>query len=1016
VRLLERTRAINVARRADMMRRLDAVEAAGKVTKGFVDPVRTIVEADDLLVAQEWINNLEAGVEEVPETAITPPCDRFFPEVPRFAVGRANVVAEAARAAEQGTDLGPLRYSQVGAGRRSAAREFLAAFSRACNALEKKGAAVHAKRELAGSRSDAAAVANDFVEVFARLGIRARGPVQAAVAAVVAGSYAVKFDVNLEVPQDGQSLVLPDFGSRTEGRWKVCVSGAMPSDQDVAEYLKTDKTDMWSFLFVVTAPVGEADRRGLAQECRRSMRKMLVVDPTIMMAVAAQPALRAAAMIEMAQPFSFSKPYRDYGKDAVPPEMFFGRRKEIAQIVDMGGPNVVYGARRNGKTATLRFVAQTRHAPQDGIVAAHVDVQSICKAGKDTVGDVWKLISAGMPDVFKAPVDNPDKFAEGVRTWLAVRPDRRILLMMDECDGLIGMDAAEDFKTFLALQEIMANTGRRFKLVLAGLRNVSRMVKTGNSPLKLIGSSPVRIGPFVGLELAEAERLVTRPLAAMGYRFAGRELVWRILSRCNHAPGLVQVLCERLLEYLRARPFDLRGNPPFEIDQNTVREALLDPQVMGEVVKTFNMALEYDKRYQLVAYVIAFEDMTRNDDGYFTEGQTVGEIFRDAASYWPGMFSGVDGHSLVEDVLDEMEGLGLVRRVGDERWTLRSPAVRRLLGSPAKVMEKLDAFELTPPEVHPNFNNVSRFVPATEQVPDHFMGLTNNQLKVMWMSEYPVHIFTGNSATDIRYVQEAIAELSKGGVRVHAPKLRTVSDLKNAMAKYGRLRGENVVVVGLDSPWDIEWLGEALARERSYQKLAFFKKEAKPNLRIAFVADAGLCVKLVETGPWPVGWHYPRAWAPEMIDHAGSVLSLSLVGREREVFRDCTGNLGGLATAAMQAIAGSSNKEPAIRQWYDSFSANGGLFKTFGIPQKYWQLFAEAGVVAGMDGGPVSLKSLSGLLFPCRDDMYDTTVRFVHYASMLGLAKAKGKGKGKERDKDKTPDVTLNPLISRFAK
>ncbi|WP_163277322.1 hypothetical protein, partial [Enterobacter hormaechei] len=83
-------------------------------------------------------------------------------------------------------------------------------------------------------------------------------------------------------------------------------------------------------------------------------------------------------------------------------------------------------------------------------------------------------------------------------------------------DDFVKADAAQGDTEFLLLQQLMTVTGRRFKFVLSGLHNVTRMAQTGNTPIKQISSNPLRIGPLMGNDLKDAEDLVLKPFAALG--------------------------------------------------------------------------------------------------------------------------------------------------------------------------------------------------------------------------------------------------------------------------------------------------------------------------------------------------------------------------------------------------------------------------------------------------------------------------------------------------------------------
>lgn len=987
--ILARGHVMNARRRTEMHADLDAVERAGKISPDTVARVRRIVDEDDLVYASEWIANLQAGVEVPEDRKPDGSFPDFFPVVPAFLSKQGpNPLAAAAELAETGVDHGPLAFGRIGPGRRAAARDFLLAFENLNKVVRDQG------------RSGGPAVVRHLMECFGKLGILPVGQPETLTDAGTGSTRSISFQIGLDIPQDENSTVLPDFGSQTLGRWSLMVTPTLPSDQEIAKFMAN--ASLGGHMVVVTGLVGVEERRKLAQSCRAQRRKLLVVDAAVATSAAAEPALRAASIVELAQPFAFATPFRDHGRGAVPPEMYMGRKQEMALIVDPFGPCVVYGARRNGKTATLLHVAATNHAPKAGFVAVQISVQGIGKTEGGKVDDVWQKISAAMPDVFRTPVFDRDSFGAGVRRYLDAKATRRILLMLDECDDVIEKDAEKGFQAFLTLQELMETTQRRFKVVFAGLRNVSRLVRDGNAPLKHIASNPIRIGPFVGVELAEAERLVTKPFAAMGYRFASRDLVWRMLARANFAPGLVQVMCERVLEFLRARPFDPRNNPPVLIDDAVVRDALADEKVMDAVVKTFFISVDYDRRYVLLANVIANSDIGHAEAGVLSEGMTLSEIHREASAFWAALFGGVDGLALVEDTVDEMEGLGLVKRLGDERWALRSPSIRRLLGTREAVESRLEGFLTSPPSTEFDFrsNRKSLARPGSAE-PDHLAPLTGAQIGKVFRGRSPVMVASGSAASDISYVVDALAD-DAGSYRGRvAPvtALTTPKEIASALHAACAQPGEHLLVVGTDRKWDVDWVREAASVAYGNRRMS----GECPEVRILFVADPRRSLAMIEDKhPISVDWVVPRPWSDGMLDRAGEKYGVTLIGEERETFAKVTGNLNGLASSALRAVAGVADKDRALKEWFAAESTKDRFLVDLGILAPLAPWFAQAGAMVGI-GEDLTVEMVGELLDGCKRPR-----RFVNYATRMGLAST-------SKDASDNTFVVFNPILKTIA-
>src|SRR5262249_30702522 len=153
------------------------------------------------------------------------------------------------------------------------------------------------------------------------------------------------------------------------------------------------------------------------------------------------------------------------------------------------------------------------------------------------------------------------RFEREVTAWLDGSPDRSILLLLDEADKFFKEDQSKGYRVTEQLRSLAEKTRRRFKPVFAGLENVQRMARDPNHPIAQLGQ-PLLIGPLLrGAERRAAEALVRWPFAALGYSVA-HEAVNRILVFANYYPSLIQLVCQLLLQELRARQ---SGPPPWRV-------------------------------------------------------------------------------------------------------------------------------------------------------------------------------------------------------------------------------------------------------------------------------------------------------------------------------------------------------------------------------------------------------------------------------------------------------------------
>ncbi|AOG03279.1 ATP-binding protein [Bosea sp. RAC05] len=986
-----RGRSMNARRRTEMNAQLDAVELAQKADRKSIDRVRKIVEADDLVVAAEWISHLEAGVEIPEEGTNETGLKSFFPQVPDFLESqKSNALSNAIEHAGNGRNFGPLAFGRIGAGRRGAARDFLDGFDKLAKVVRDQ-------------RATTPAIMRNLVEWFAKLGITTEGSAERVIDFPIGGERGISFQIGLDVPKDDLSSVLPDFGSQTLGRWNLLVAPTLPGEQEIAKFLSG--RGVGGSMVIVTSLVPATDRLRFSQACRKHRRKVLVVDMAIAAAAAAEPSLRAGSIIELAQPFSFAAPFRDHGKGAVG-ELFVGRQSEIELITDPFGPCIVYGARRSGKTATLLHIVGTRHSPETGLVITHLSVQGVGKSEGGRVSDVWSKISEAMPEVFKAKVSTSEAFTDGIRRFLDTKASRRVLLMLDECDDLIEVDAANDYKAFLALQDLMEQSQRRFKVVFAGLQNVSRLARDGNAPLRQLNRA-VRIGPFVGAELSEAERLLTRPMAALGFAFASRDLVWRLLSRANYAPSLLQVMAAELVEHFYNRPMPANATLPVIIDETMVRDALMNKDILDKVTRQFFISIEHDRRYLLLANVIASGDLSRAASGEYTEGMTIGEVHHEAQSFWASMFGGIDGLALVEDAVDEMEGLGLIRRVGDDRWALRSPSIRRLLGSRETIERRLEGFLSAPPTKDFDFRQNRRSMSRTGCMAqgaeaDHISPLTGSQIDKIFRGENPIMVLSGTDASDIKLAAKAL-EGEKDGFKyeVHLPAtFQRIGDLGALIRKLCAQTGKHLIVIDDKLDWGMDWIREAASVVLNNKRMM-----GVPEVRVLFVAGATKTMRLSQdqdNRKVAFDWLNLRRWSEGMLDRAGSKFGATLIGAERDVFEAVTGHFNNLAADAMRHVAGVDDKETSLRSWFENEMINGNLLERLGIliPTRKW--FTKAGAMVGM-GEDLTLKMVQDFLEDCPN-----TVRFINFAQRIGLASVQTASSERKY-------VVFNPILKTIA-
>ena len=479
------------------------------------------------------------------------------------------------------------------------------------------------------------------------------------------------------------------FGSEADGRYRLLLNWA-PNVEETIRRSVGVSGDAPTIVLHFGCLGG--DRERLRRLALRDQRLFLVLDTSFVVFLATQGAAGLSVLFRAALPFTSADPYAPTA-GVVPPELFYGRERERRDLADRSGTCFIYGGRQLGKTALLRRVeSEFRSSP--GHLAKWLDLKVHEIGYAKGPREIWPLLHDAFADlkILRRPKGRGeldpansrhlDALLTDLREWLGAREERRLLLLLDEADEFLARDAAADFRESARLKGLMDETGRRFKVVFAGLHNVLRTTRQANHPLAHLGD-PVRVGPMLGGrdERRNAEALVRQPLEAVGCRFERDDLVHRILAQTNYYPSLIQLYGAELARRVRApgKPF------PYRVTDAELDGAYGSPELRDAIRERFLLTLQLDPRYEVIAYALAFESRDRPvlDAGLERE-----EIRRLARDWWPEGFRISDLEFRM--LLDEMDGLGVLRVVGEDRYTLRNPNVLLLLGNAEQVEKTLE--------------------------------------------------------------------------------------------------------------------------------------------------------------------------------------------------------------------------------------------------------------------------------------------------------------------------------------
>lgn len=694
---------------ADFAGRIAALDEGHKLDQQTAVELRNLLRRREFTTLADWLNMLQTGAprrQNLPSGTLNVRLAEFNRLLPMQQLSAVDVL-QAARAMDEGRSYGPLDYSHLEAEQRqqaaNIARSLLPALKRHIKAAS--GSQMRDTLQTVVSQLLFEVTKLDPDEVLTKV-----------------KQQVYVFDAKVSLQSvDSKSLLLPEFGSLTQGSWRICVATSttpQPALLDLAEGAAPR-----GVLLVYLGVLNQERRRNLRLELFKRRKSMLVVDEALVTVALADKSDHRRAVLEIAQGYSGADPYRDYNRSAVPPEMFKGRSWERSAIEHSFGSHIVFGGRRLGKTALLRQIHAT---PPANAIFAYVDVDSVVDAS-NAFEQMSRRIS-----IFSSPVRSEDEFIATITTWLGQDERRRLLLLIDEADNFVRSESETNFRCIRALLRLMADTGNRFKFVLAGLHNVSRAARTDNSPLVHISNNPLKIGPLLDEDVDDAEFLVRGPLAAMGFEFEKREDAWRILSFTNYYPVLIQVFCEELLRIIHDR-VEQTNRLPDLISTSLVEQALDSADVRGKLFATFEKTINsIEGRYELLTYILAAREVVDHGSGMSAEGMTPAEVAERATEYWPAAFPRGSEPVEIEYLLEEMEGFGIARHTYSGGFALRSRSLLELMAyNEADLTRKLEQYRTKrrPDRVFDPKNNRRTLAKPLSTVDSsgHLSPLTNGQ-------------------------------------------------------------------------------------------------------------------------------------------------------------------------------------------------------------------------------------------------------------------------------------------------
>ena len=497
---------------------------------------------------------------------------------------------------------------------------------------------------------------------------------------------------------------VPTLGSQAHGSYDITIVWDAVSPKTLLNHIDRNRRTRANVILYL---------RSMTVDQRMELRKLtaragfefspLVVDMPVVAWVTSkeEPSWRSTQRVTL--PFTTLNPYAPFAGGEVPDEVFVGREAERRDIVEPTGSMFVYGGRQLGKSALLRRVERglmSDWARDQGHAAIYLDLKSEGIGESAAPSALWgalapRLARVGIETtVGKSP--SAGSITDSIHEWLDGDTSRRLLLLLDEADNFLTLDAQGEagqigsFPVLQRLKGLMERTGRRFKPVFAGLHQVQRFHELPNTPV-VHGGQDVLIGPLTSVD---ARELVRDPLLALGYEFETEDTMWRLLRLTNYQASLIQIICDAVVRHMRNRDLPATGGR-VTIRTGDVDDVYSKRDVRDLIVQRFRWTINLDSRYKVIALVTALRSLESMPGERFRAS----ELHDDCESFWPAGFS----RSTLSSreffrYLDEMQGLGVLHRQGEDEFGLRSPSILGLIGSrdtiEAELLEAADQLEV----------------------------------------------------------------------------------------------------------------------------------------------------------------------------------------------------------------------------------------------------------------------------------------------------------------------------------
>lgn len=443
-------------------------------------------------------------------------------------------------------------------------------------------------------------------------------------------------------------------------------------------------------MVLIDRPLDRTVRRQIAEIFHTQtsgQNPFLLIDQVLTLYLAMhQVTERLPALLKCTLPYTTYQPFvRDGGSTA--DEMFCGRTRELATIIDPNGACVVYGGRQLGKTALLERAESRCMKLENHAYAVYSNIIG-CKTEAAFVAKVIEDIQK-KTDLTFAECDTIGKLCSQFDKLYRSKRIETMLLLLDEADNFLASIVSDNYKQIQPLIDLKRETKNNFKFVIAGLHNVCRAknATTRNGIFGQLGT-PLCVKP---LSPTDALQLLSRPLRYLGFQIDRYPHLETILTNTNYYPGILQFFGYMLVETLTGQYgkyyHAVDGNPPFTLQDDQLGAVMNSADLNRSIRDKFRWSLELDPRYFMLARCIAVLYYLQDERAGHWLGFPVNDIMEIALEYDIHCLENVSEIDF-EILLDEMVEMGILSRPQKGLYRLRRNSFIDIIGS---TFDELDA-------------------------------------------------------------------------------------------------------------------------------------------------------------------------------------------------------------------------------------------------------------------------------------------------------------------------------------